>query len=381
MRPRATSGRRIPSCIKERGFTLIELLTVIAIIAILAALLLPVLSQGKARAQRIQCTNNLKQIGLAFHMFAHDHNSAFPMSVPALQGGSLEYAQTVARATNEFSLAFRHFQTLASELANPRVLICPADDRQPTNTFAGLQNENVSYFVGIKADYLRPRSILAGDRNVTNDYARRNAVMQLGPNQFLYWTAGLHRFKGNLLFSDGSVDVVKNLMEIAANSAPGQTLDLVVPAAKSPPGAPSANPSPAGISAGSGGGLVNSPEAPASTKPAMQGPSGSPSQLSPKSEILISSAVEQVPRIKRTNYSTNALPATNQPAIEEKTNSVTVPPRVVATAQSQIHSYWPWWLLLWLLLLLAILLIEMRRRQRVRARRRRRWEEQMVETD
>src|SRR5205814_119583 len=81
--------------------------------------------------------------------------------------------------------------------------------RSPTNSSAGLQNLNVSYFVGVKADYVRPRSILAGDRNVTNDYSRRNSLMQLGPNQFLYWTAGLHRYKGNLLFSDGSVEGVK----------------------------------------------------------------------------------------------------------------------------------------------------------------------------
>src|SRR5436305_9431787 len=73
--------------LRARAFTLIELLTVMAIIAILASLLLPALSQGKARAQRIQCTNNLRQIGLAFHMFAHDHNNAFPMAVPVQLGG------------------------------------------------------------------------------------------------------------------------------------------------------------------------------------------------------------------------------------------------------------------------------------------------------
>ncbi|MBM3883192.1 MAG: type II secretion system protein [Verrucomicrobia bacterium] len=67
----------------QSAFTLIELLAVIAIIAVLASLLLPVLTHAKAKAQGIGCLNNLKQMTLAWTLYAHDQNDAVPLNIGA----------------------------------------------------------------------------------------------------------------------------------------------------------------------------------------------------------------------------------------------------------------------------------------------------------
>lgn len=60
------------------GFTLVELLMVVAIIAILAGILFPILTRTKAESRRIRCASNLQQLGRAFHLYVSDWNSVYP---------------------------------------------------------------------------------------------------------------------------------------------------------------------------------------------------------------------------------------------------------------------------------------------------------------
>lgn len=197
----------------ERGMTLVEVAFVVALLGVIAMMLLPALHRPKrGSTARIKCANNLKQIGLAYKVFANDNDDKFPFLI------------TNSLAFGNVTQAWLHFQAMSNESGSAKILICPSDRERlndqtadfftgPTATAMSLSsksNRAVSYTASLDGDETLPNVILSSDRHLLTNRFNMDGRLFLARSNLTAasWTTNQHDGAGNFALSDGSVQQV-----------------------------------------------------------------------------------------------------------------------------------------------------------------------------
>jgi prepilin-type N-terminal cleavage/methylation domain-containing protein len=123
---------------ENAGFTLVELLTVIAIISVLAALLLPVFSSARGKAREITCNSNLRQIGLAIRMYAQDYDELYPWAVDATDKNTPEIWNGFPAFQAEIPFMPYMHECLQPYIKSKQIFECASDFGYTIEDFTGV---------------------------------------------------------------------------------------------------------------------------------------------------------------------------------------------------------------------------------------------------
>jgi hypothetical protein len=185
----------------ERGLGMVGVLAVIFVLGLLALFVFAPMvacggSRNKAKATRIKCVNNLKNVGLAFRLSSTDSSDRFPQQRMMINGVAMAEIDVV-----------RIFGALSNEIGDPKILICPTDkSRSAAASTTNLTTRNISYFASLSAEVTLPQAFLAGDRNMaTNGVEAGTGLYALTTNSAVSWTKEMHDEHGDIAMGDGSV--------------------------------------------------------------------------------------------------------------------------------------------------------------------------------
>ncbi|GAA4420629.1 DUF1559 domain-containing protein [Bremerella cremea] len=223
---------------KMAGFTLVELLVVIAIIGVLIALLLPAVQQAREAARRMQCTNHLKQFGLALHNY-HDVHLAFPPAVinpGCLGGGSSPFPSNMKDNVRDITghlliLPFLEQGNLHDRLdfRKPMGLAAHSDTTTPTAAdaaanMAALQGTRIDMFACPSDPFDRPGASTSSNYYYSQNYYRTSYSFMNsdwsdhGDNARLLWNAPNNTSERRPVFGINSSGKFRDVTDGLSNS-------------------------------------------------------------------------------------------------------------------------------------------------------------------